>query len=165
MRALSSNMVPHHGNLLSATHTPLWQHEHTLFFTPILHHSSIHTWTNATQADLTPTTRCYIFAPPLLSLMGAIPVAMGCARCRKVLKSRRLFPVNLVWSLYVVVQMFWGEVCRRCLWRGTTVARGQRQEGLEKETRQPAGHRSRLPQVTVCLNYFHIPHKTQRNWQ
>lgn len=51
--------------------------------------------------------------PPPLSIKGAIPVAMGCARCGKVLKSRRLFPVNSVWSLYVVVQMFWGEVCRR----------------------------------------------------
>ena len=45
--------------------------------------------------------------------MGAIPVTVGCARYGKVLKSCRLFPVNLVLLLFVVVQMFWEEVCRR----------------------------------------------------
>lgn len=39
----------------------------------------------------------------------------------------------------------------------------------EKKTCQSAGHRSRLPQVTVCLNYFHfaetVPHFRERGTQ
>lgn len=127
MRALCSNMVPHseHAQIRLST-TPHSTHTaHLLCYS----HTIVARWTHTvhshsciTKAEHTHTRRWQIWHPPPVitflqppppSIMGAIPVTVGCSRCRKVLKSRRLFAVNLQSLLYVVVQMFWGEVCWR----------------------------------------------------
>lgn len=122
----------------------------------LVHHQS---WTHTHER--TPLWQIWHPPPVVTSLQPPPSLRHGCYRSLKVLKSRRLFPVNLLSLLYVVVQMFWGKVCRRLRMARynsseRAAAGGVGTRHRKAEMRQPAGHRSRLPQVTVCLNWFHI---------
>lgn len=136
----------------SVIHTPLWQHEHTLF---------IHTHTSPKLNTHTPLWQIW-HPPPVVTFlqppppsMGAIPVTVGCARCGKVLKSRRLFPVNLVSLLCKCFEEKFADMVRHNSSQRAAVG-GAGTRRRKPETCQSTGHRSRLPHVTVCLNYFHI---------
>ncbi len=132
----TSTHTPSHTHTFSHTHTHTHTHTHSSVTLSYSHtvvpkqmytvhsHSSLRLNTHPLLShthEHTPPWQIW-HSPPAVTVLqppppsvGAIPVTVGCARCGEVLKSRRLFPVNLLPLLYVVVQMFWGEVCRR--WR------------------------------------------------
>lgn len=157
--ATPQNTLTHHSVTLSYSHTIVAKWTQTAY-------SHSYTHIHLCQNEHTPLGQIWHPPPVVTSLqppppsMGAIPVTVGCVRCVKVLKSCRLFPVNLVSLLYVVVQMFWEEVCRcRRMARHNTSQRAAVGGGWstpqEVHTCQHAGHRARLLRVTVCLNHFH----------
>lgn len=147
--------------LLSVIHTPLWQNEHK----PLIH-TRTHIYTcvrmNTLHFGRFDTHHPSLhFCSPLLPPWVLFPSPWGVWDAEKVLKSCRLFPVNLVPLLYVVVQMFWEEVCwcRRMARHNSSqraAVGGDWSTPQEVHTCQCAGHRARLLNVTVCLNYFHI---------
>lgn len=165
----------HSSLTLSYSHTIVARRTHTVHSHSCItkaEHTHTHEQTPLWQIWHPPPVVTFLQPPPP-SIMGAIPVTGGCARCRKVLKSCRVFPVNLLSLLYVVVQMFWGEVCRRRRMarynsskRLAAGGAGTRHGKRRRVSLQVTGHVSRnLRFVLITFTFTEIVphfHKTRR---